>query len=569
MPIKYFCIGSLPTIPETAAQFQILSDSQNPLFNFDKNFIPSFQNLTTAQIGQSVPYISLSAVDFQGRILKNFNIQYFHKQFDFTQIGQSRFSDRPLMSIKSLEIGSNAMSGYLYTLDVRITLKLHSPEALTRSELIALLFPGFPLLLEYGRRGVDSDFFNRTETLLVSVRDYTIVMDQSGQSDLVVNAMAFNDRFNNTLIGDSAERINNNLVSDREQEGIANSKASIDEVISHMMSNPQANNYDLKRLLNDSYRDIEDKARGKIRSEFQKRLNKIASLAKSEKFGSKTIKVVSFHDIVHNLVAPTLNAMEGGIFPSMTNFRLIYGTFNNRFSSFSGKSIADFPIDWNMFMKIIGDDVASGITVQSIQTLFNHLIRDFIEKDSYWRTVDRSNKEGNLAPDMVVNFTNRVVGTERYAEISIFDVSYNIPITTETLPRGVDSIQNAESGFVQAGVPIIRMGHANSFISNISFSQVTDANMKAVLIKRMQDNRIVSQRDPIPQGKARNVVPDTPLTFPLKATMDVLGHVEWKPFRFFYLSTGNILIDGVYKILGVKHTISADGFSTNLEIMHH
>ncbi len=571
MPVQYFYTGNAPTTTATAGQFQPLTDTANPIFNFNQQFITDFQDLSSMALGQSVPYISLSAVDLQGTILKNFNVQFFHKQFDFSTIGQSRFSDRPLMSIKSLEVSSNAANGYLYVLDVRITLKLHSPDALTRSELLFLLFPGLPLLLEYGRNGSPgvADFLNQREILFVSVKDYTITMDQSGQSELVINATAFNDRFNNTLIGDGSAPGATARVSAEEQDGIEHTKTTTDAVLAHVVSNSQSNNYALKRLLAESYRETEDKVRGSIKAQFQARLSQLSALATTQRFGLKSVKVIPFHDIVHTLIVPTLNAMEGAIFPSMTNFRIIYGTFNNKFSSFADKSIADFPIDWNMLDKIIGDDVESGITVQSIQSLLNHLIRDFIEKDSYWRTVDHSQEDGNYPPDVVVNFTNRVVGQDRFAEIVIFDVSHNLPVTTLTLPQGTDSVQNAEAGFVQAGVPIIRMAHANSFISDISLSHISDPNMKAVLIKRMQDNRLASPRDPIPQGKARDTTPDTPLVLPLRATMNVLGHIEWKPFRFFYLSTGNFLIDGVYKILSVKHMLSADGFKTSLDIMHH
>jgi hypothetical protein len=55
------------------------------------------------------------------------------------------------------------------------------------------------------------------------------------------------------------------------------------------------------------------------------------------------------------------------------------------------------------------------------------------------------------------------------------------------------------------------------------------------------------------------------LFLPLKGGMELLGHVEWKPARVFYLSTGIYLADAIYNILSVEHELSADGFITRIE----
>jgi hypothetical protein len=61
----------------------------------------------------------------------------------------------------------------------------------------------------------------------------------------------------------------------------------------------------------------------------------------------------------------------------------------------------------------------------------------------------------------------------------------------------------------------------------------------------------------------------TPLQVPLKGSMTVFGHTEWKPLKSFYLSSGMYIIDAVYKITRVTHTLGLEGFSTNIEFIYH
>src|SRR5690606_14409595 len=102
-------------------------------------------------------------------------------------------------------------------------------------------------------------------------------------------------------------------------------------------------------------------------------------------------------------------------------------------------------------------------------------------------------------------------------------------------------------------LPVLQVGHANSFIKKLSLTQISDSAMKAVLLERMARDRKYGPRSTksheIRAGKV------TPLTLPLKGDMVVLGHPSWKPFRSFYLDADIYLVDGVYKIMEVTHNL--------------
>jgi hypothetical protein len=93
--------------------------------------------------------------------------------------------------------------------------------------------------------------------------------------------------------------------------------------------------------------------------------------------------------------------------------------------------------------------------------------------------------------------------------------------------------------------------------------------MKAMFIARAaqgspQDPRLSS----LPSNTG-DVKPVNAMTLPLKGTATVIGHVAWLPMRAFYLSTGLFMVDAVYKIHKVSHSLSLEGFETKIEFRWH
>ena len=93
--------------------------------------------------------------------------------------------------------------------------------------------------------------------------------------------------------------------------------------------------------------------------------------------------------------------------------------------------------------------------------------------------------------------------------------------------------------------------------------------MRAVMIERSAKDRISSPRSTTVASDAIQASPTTPIVLPLRGSIGVLGHTEWKVFRSFYLEMGIFLVDGVYKIMEVSHTLKAGTFDTELVLMYN
>ena len=153
----------------------IKSETSNPIFNFKQDFIDNLQKITPTELGMSVPFVALRAVDDQGKVLHDFNLELFQKQLDFTKLGtKERFSDRPTASLMELKIKSDQGSGYIYFQDISFTIKVHKPDIALNGILISLLFPGMPMEVEFGWRNSVSKnpLLTKTEKLLFALKTY-------------------------------------------------------------------------------------------------------------------------------------------------------------------------------------------------------------------------------------------------------------------------------------------------------------------------------------------------------------------------------------------------------------
>lgn len=576
---EYFFVGdSAPTkcktqTPSKKQKNNNASDLVNPIFNFDRSFGEGLLKLTPLDIAQSEPYISISIMDLGGKVLDNVNVSFFHKQTDFKAVNSpERFSDRPLISLQSIEITSDQSFGPIYVNNVDLNIKVHKKDQLSDRTLLGFLFPGCPLMIEYGWNS-PNEFLNESkQKLLLNVVNYDITLDETGQADLTVHCMGFQDIFSNTIIGDlNTIEFSNEDVKGNEFKGLFQRYAHLTEFLKYIdllkeSKNQNQNDYKIIKNLTEGYRNLEQKARGKISENFTKALNKAseANLREKVNFGKKKqVSVISFHDLIYTLCNETFKSITALV--PCKKFEIIYGAFNEKCLDYSGKSIADFPIDFDIFSSWIKDRSSKGQRVIYIKDLLNTLVADFIENEEYIKKASKSGGTDFNSPNICVSFTN--IGDVLI--LMILDTKTGIPITTNEIPDGKSSIGEVEKAFAKKDIPFISLSHMNSFIKNVSFSRVTDANIETVLIERALNNSYFSPRDPILNSELQKAQASTPLTLPLQGTATVLGHVAWKPFRAFYLSTGIFMIDAVYVIQKVTHTLSREGFETQIEFRWH
>lgn len=579
---KYFYLESAPTKIKSAANPSKKSkgnndsDLYNPLFNMDKDFGINFSKTKPIDIAQSQPYIKLEVLKLGGEVISNLNIDFFQRQIDFTTInGPGRYTDRPLISLKSVEISTDQASGFFYYTNVNLSLKIHKKDELSDRAILGLLFPGCPLRMTYGWNSKDEWLNKSKQILLLNVVSYDITLDETGQADLTVKCMAFNNVLETTLIGDLNTLAKSNPnISEQEQNGLFSNYKQLTEFLDYiegLEKNQSKNQNDYSVILNSakSYRNLELKTRGEISNNFTKYLKNLSEkkLRQHESFGRKgQVDVISFGDLVYTLCDETLKSMSA--FVPVKSFEVVFGDFNKQCGAYAGKSIADFPIDYSKFLSWVKDKAHDGYRTIYMKDLLDSLCSTFIENENYMRPSSKSETAVFQKPEMSVNFIN----SGDILTLSIVDGKSGVPPTTNQIKDlKKASLADAQQKILNGtDIPIITLGHSNSFIKGVTFSRIDDAYMETVLIERAYDNSQFTPRSGVPNAALQSSqAAKTPLSLPLQGTAKVVGHVGWKRLSSFYLSTGIFLIDAIYTITKVTHTLSSENFETQIEFMWH
>jgi hypothetical protein len=592
-----------------------LTDATNPIYNFSQDFIEKFQAIPPERLAKAVPYISVATLDMAGEVVTDFNAKFFSATVNMNEVSsQARYADRPELSLGGLTISEDlaAGGGHLSYTKVTMTFKLHKPDFITNNALISLLFSGMPVRIAYGWAPVDAedDFLGIIDILLCNVVDYSIDIDDSGQATLTINCLSHSDNFSNVFVGDRAEEITvadvtnaagDGAVTDEMQDGAYQQKIRVGQYVTYINSqDPSRTEQEGQRsieLLNamaQAYYDVSDRVSVKVRLNYQQAMARLARRTKSRPGLFKDVKrtkvdgtvsyadCVSLHDIMGTLCGETLTALEGTIFPSTREYKFVYGCYNENAGSYAGMCISNFPVHWRSFTTMLDDAAAAGVRVPSLQFLFRKLQDLFLNDSTYWRDnlLRDEPLDGVELPRIAIRINSYYAtdtagpsGQRREViQISVFDASRNAPLTQVRLQNVSSPMSEAQQIAAVVGspptVPVLRTGHANSFVKRLRMQNLGDPAFKAVLINRAI-NSVTTQRQAVIAGAQAPMYVRKPTFIPFKGSMEVVGHTEWKPSRFFYLASGIFFIDGVYSIVSVQHRLDAAGFKTHLEFTRH
>jgi len=295
-----------------------LSDKDNPIFNFNQKFIKEYQSVSNIQLGQSLPYISLAIVDLDGSIIRDFNLEFFHKQMEMDKIKLSeRFSDRPEMSLKGIEIKTTEASGHYYYTDIKIDLKIHKPSSLVSNAFVSFLFPGSPLRLEYGWNS-PNDLLNQKEIVNFNVTKYSLNITETGEIDISIDGKGFNSNvLTNVYLGDlgvkdlSVETEEKLRTQGIEPSLLQKSYYKIKKIVNFINKNKnkkgQIIDENLKNSMAESYTITEKLYRENIGKNFEILWERLRGLdRKVYKFGGVPKKCITVGQIVETLCTETL-----------------------------------------------------------------------------------------------------------------------------------------------------------------------------------------------------------------------------------------------------------------------
>jgi hypothetical protein len=578
-----------PQKDQTLSQYPEYAN--NPLFTFPKNFDTKLQDITPLELAQSMPYISLELIDLDGKVIKDLSIEYFQSQIDMTKLGSldQRYPDRPNMSLKGVEIKlDTSNSGFINTFKVRIDIKIHKPSLMTNVDLVSFLFPNAPLRLKYGWSNAKTDsLLNQKECLNISTVDYSISYNEAGEVDLTVNCSAFRDSVGSVYIGDvmtnvATSKMYDLFASTYQIDGIERRYKQLEAYLEYVKTEQQklkdnnkqgSNEYKLLEQYRTSLTNAEQRTRGQIKNNYELLcLDLSHKTTDKEKYMKGNFKkIVRVRDVVEILCTATLDNIFTNTIPNFKKLSFIFGDFNDDTKVSFFKNIGDFPIIWDRFIKELG--VTKTITATQSLTINDLLtkLRKYITTPANWEPFLKGQEEVNF-PEIEIYMTNRIEGAgsneKSIFEIYLMDSKKDIPITTKEMPTG-----KAASGILKQqimdkyGIPTIKLGHANSFIKNISFTTNLAPGMKEVLICQTEENRALDMRNFVLPGLAGQFTPQTPLTLPIKGEMTVIGTPEWKPFKAIFIDSGIYFIDGIYKIIDVTHTITPEGFFTKFSFL--
>lgn len=575
--------SSTPRESAEASTITRLEDKNNPVYNFTSDFVSQFQNISSTDIAMAVPYLRLSSLGANGEVLEDYNLQFFHKTIDMANVsGPARFSDRPTMSLKSVRLHTDAAQGTIALTKVSIALKVHRADDYINGSLLSLMMPGTMMRLVYGWNSTNATL-NERDVLLFNISQYFITLDTSGQLDLNVEGLTQMQSFGATLLGDIGEPVAlDDLVNDEQAANIANQKQRVETYTAHIKQSKQgrstSRNLDVVRKQAKATVNAKQRAVPQIRRRFANLFDQLRRKKKSDGYKFITEKrrktntlshgeYVTVHDVIKTLCGSTLDALHGTFVPSSRQFRVVYGAFNGTLETFANRSIADFPLSWNDFSRRLSEMSANGSTIPTLNAMFT-MIADFIKDPMYWRNNLISQNEEVTLPNITIQFGSHLSGEQEVIQLTIIDTKKDIPHTISKI-NGVGKSQASqkeiEDAVTNGEIPIIALGHANTFVKTVNIQSDNDEQMRAVQIAKAQKR--LSER--IPTAKQDVDVKENPLFLPLNGSMDVLGHVEWKPFRFFFLRTGLYLVDAIYCITSVEHEIDAAGFKTKITFRYH
>ncbi len=614
MPLRYYYFadrtsGAPPPLrsPVTLPDVQPLADEQNPVFNFSQDFIESFQKLDAVQMGQAVPFISICSLDLNGNIVTDFNTTFFQHPINMDEIGgDQRYADRPQISLDNIAISQDlaAGGGFLTWTHVTLQLKLHKPDYITNNSLVSMLFSSLPMRIVFGWSAPDSatnSFLGAQDLLLFNVKDYSIDFDVSGQGLLTVNGLAHGGNFSTVFVGDRAERITpedvaaaaeDTPVTDAQQGSLWDRQNRINTYVSYIDSLTPRNDSQASRsnsvikAMTQAYYDVSSRVSVGTRARYSQAMQALSEKKVSRPAWFRDVKkknrdgttsyaeCVTLHDVITTLCQPTLEALQGTVIPANKEYRVVYGCFNDNAGDFAGECLGTFPIHWTTFQNSMATMAEQNQPVPSVQFVFERLVSDFLSDANYWREnlISSDDQDAIDMPSVTCQVTSHVTNLDtEVVQITFFDVNQNIPLTQlkmRDLPNQFSEQQQIDACVRNPPViPILRLGHANSFVKSISMESFGDPTYKAMLMNR--NITVISERQSIVAGATSPPPVTDPPFIPFKGSLDVVGHVSWKPSRFFYLASGIFFIDGVYVITKVNHQLDASGFRTHIEIMRH
>ena len=542
-----------------------------PFARMSREPVRLLETLTGPELALAVPFLRITRVDpttgrplFEGGVRPMVFDMVEPPRFDDPG---SAFMERPLVSLLSARVTAEPLIGDQYFRSIDLSFRVHRPELIfdrdSDVEWSKLFFEGESFVLEYGwnadPRDVRNELLNglgildersgqvvpARNSILFNVKNYDIDLQPNGQADVTFHANENGDRaFREARFRDVAAHAWWTGVPDEET---ALERRSAGQVASIK------GRYDgtLKGLL-DRVRRFPVQGRGEL---------------------------YRMGDILDFVVAPLIEhacsafGYTGGV-------ELFCGNFNRRAGSqaegdggetMSERSIADFQVSAKDFRSFLAQQLATGQLI----TLSNFIatVIGSINADESWApatTVDRRK------PHVVLRGREVELpdGRRRYV-VQLFDRLQldDAFLSLERIPPERQTREEVFRRLDDAGVPIVELGRAYSYILGARFQLQPDAALQTVQFEnanRARKDRVQLAHQPdtvTRRGQGLQHSEIVPLSI-LQGELQMVGNFVFENLGPVWMEYfGASPISGKYVVLRKTDEIGPGSFRTSVEVI--
>lgn len=542
------------------------NSSLNAAFRSSQLAVEKLQSITPVEIASSVSFLKIQRVSKDGQISETPLNLDFQKPPEFGRIaGDRRFGERPLASIQNFSITTMLPFGDITEQFVDIDLIIHRPDALfdvEESQWLSLITPGFFHLIEYGWAGSSNNelingegFFDKktntlipsTKKILFSTTSYNFSIESSGEISVKIKG--------------------------RQNGGYMLRKLYVADIDTEHSTLEENNN----KLPN---RDIKSNSTNEsIRTSLQQRLNRLSQISQKLEKKSKD-KFVSIGDSLNILVADTIDkaALKWGydsVVMEIGDFNEFIPTTTKRYGSKKVANIADLMVPFRSVEKIVQDAIRTGRKI-TIRNFIGSIVM-LANKGEIWasgrRVVGNDRILSLENPDVKVKVFDEEISGKNVLQILIYDIKRIIvKLNADKFDAEKTSRSEVRRQVIDINIPYIDViGHAQTFISDVNFEVNTDNLIQRVKLDEAAN--VVKSRQEITSKTWGQVFEEVPEEFHriwgtlLRGNFSMIGNFLFEAFSQVYLDFEISLWNGFFNILKKVDTISAEGFTTSLEVI--
>lgn len=535
------------------------------------------QSATGPEIAAATPFIDIRQVDqFTGEVIGENIMKEVLSPAQLPSQSETRFRERPLVSLNSLEVKTEQQYGYAYNTVISMEFTVHRPNVVFSTDEYSawreLLVEGNCFELRYGWApnpgGVQNDLLNgvgyydsdtgllvqSSSTLLIAIVKYTASMDQSGVARFTLEARTMGN------IGLRQVSLMQELV----EEFVRPGDRDPSQLLQAAASSPLTT---LRQALSSVTDGLDDAIVGAMQA-------RLRSLDESRGFVRDRRRFLLLGDVLDSFIAPIVERMCARL--GYLRADLFLGNFNRRAGRTSedfgsvelgGRSIAEFPVPVKLLRDTLANIHLKG-RLMRVESLIEALV-SLTKGSAKWSETTRFVPAlFPIASDVAVDG-----GTVfRYAIADSFDGSDVFDDPDSAIPSESITKEEVFRKLASRGVPVVELGRVDSVVKNLNFDINPEPLQRSIFAERQLSSRkdrvqMVEQPDPhglAGRANSRTVIP----LGTLQGSIAMVGNFCFQLFSYVWVEFfGAYPITGVYNIRERSDRVEAGNFTTTLSLV--